>query len=217
MTPDAFEGLRGASFVIGQLGQSLDGRIATPSGKSHYITGPESLTHLHQIRAMVDAVIVGAGTVAADDPQLTVRHVEGVSPVRVVIDPGLRLAPSAKVFQPGGPETLVIAGDGLAQNVGAASVIGLPVENGVVAPQAILDTLRTRSLKRILVEGGASTLSRFLRAGLLDRLHLVTAPIILGSGPTGINLPAIDSPDEALKPLVRTFPLGADILYDCAF
>ena len=217
MKPDVFDGLDGASFVIGQLGQSLDGRIATPSGKSHYITGPESLVHLHRMRALVDAVVVGAGTVAADDPELTVRHVEGASPVRVVIDPTLRLAPSARVFQPGGPETLVIADAGSVETIGAAAVIGLPHERGGLAPQVILDALRARGLKRILVEGGANTLSRFLSAGLLDRLHIVVAPIILGSGPAGIVLPPIDTPDEALRPTVRTVPLGADILYDCAF
>jgi len=91
MAPDVFDALQGTSLVIGQLGQSLDGRIATPSGKSHYITGPESLVHLHRMRAWVDAVIVGAGTVAADNPQLTVRRVEGRNPVRVVIDPSLQI------------------------------------------------------------------------------------------------------------------------------
>ena len=73
--------------VIGQLGQSLDGRIATPTGASKYINGKEALAHLHRIRAKVDAVIVGVGTAIADDPQLTTRHVPGPSPVRVVIDP----------------------------------------------------------------------------------------------------------------------------------
>jgi len=219
MAPDVFDALQGTSLVIGQLGQSLDGRIATPSGKSHYITGPESLVHLHRMRAWVDAVIVGAGTVAADNPQLTVRRVEGRNPVRVVIDPSLRLGADFQVYQPGGPETLVItaATDELPENVGAASVIGLPGENSTLAPQAILDALGARGLHRVLVEGGADTLSRFLNAGLIDRLHIVVAPIILGSGPTGIALPDIDTLDEALKPLVRTYPLGADMLYDCAF
>ena len=79
---------RDQSLCLGQLGQSLDGRIATASGHSHYINGRAALTHLHGLRALVDAVLVGVGTVAADDPRLTVRLVEGPSPARVVIDPG---------------------------------------------------------------------------------------------------------------------------------
>ena len=74
-------------MAIGQLGQSLDGRVATPTGHSHYINGPAGLNHLHRLRALVDAVVVGIGTAVADDPQLTVRRVSGPQPVRVVIDP----------------------------------------------------------------------------------------------------------------------------------
>src|SRR5262245_15144180 len=78
-------------MAVGQLGQSLDGRIATPSGHSHYINGPAGLAHLHRLRALVDAVVIGVGTALADDPQLTVRRVSGPQPVRVVIDPNGRL------------------------------------------------------------------------------------------------------------------------------
>ena len=77
-------------FVVGQIGQSLDGRVATAGGHSHYINGPAGLAHLHRLRAIVDAVVVGVGTALADDPQLTVRHVAGRNPARVVIDPGAR-------------------------------------------------------------------------------------------------------------------------------
>ena len=77
--------------VVGQIGQSLDGRIATSSGHSKYINGPAGLAHLHRLRALVDAVVIGVGTALADDPQLTVRRVAGPHPVRVVIDPRGRL------------------------------------------------------------------------------------------------------------------------------
>ena len=80
--------------VVGQFGQSIDARIATASGHSHYINGAEGLAHLHRLRALVDAVVVGVGTALADDPQLTVRRVAGPNPARVVIDPNGRLAPT---------------------------------------------------------------------------------------------------------------------------
>src|SRR5215210_2131153 len=94
--------------IVGQVGQSLDGRIATTSGHSHYINGPEGLAHLHRLRALVDAVVVGIGTVLADDPQLTVRRVAGPNPARVVIDPGGRLTASARMLALDGVRRVVV-------------------------------------------------------------------------------------------------------------
>ncbi|MEP7283903.1 MAG: RibD family protein, partial [Rubrivivax sp.] len=94
------------AWVIAQLGQSLDGCVATAGGDSYFVTGPQSLTHLHRLRALCDAVIVGAGTVAADDPQLTTRRVPGPQPVRVVLDPRARLDGSARVLRDGVAPTL---------------------------------------------------------------------------------------------------------------
>ena len=82
--------------IVGQCGQSIDARIATASGHSHYINGPEGLAHLHRLRALVDAVVIGAGTAVADDPQLTVRRVEGPHPARAVLDPNGRLLATAR-------------------------------------------------------------------------------------------------------------------------
>ena len=90
-----------ALVVVGQIGQSLDGRIATTTGQSHYINGPAGLAHLHRLRALVDAVVVGVGTALADDPQLTVRRVAGPDPARVVIDPSGRLAPTRATVRRG--------------------------------------------------------------------------------------------------------------------
>src|SRR5579872_273381 len=94
-------------FVLGRLAQSLDGRIATTSGASHWISGHEDIVHTHRLRALFDAVVVGAGTVRADDPQLTTREVEGPSPVRVVLDTDRRLDGRYRVFREG-PETLLL-------------------------------------------------------------------------------------------------------------
>src|SRR6187402_131582 len=98
-------------MVVGQIGQSLDGRIATESGHSKYINGPSGLTHLHRLRALVDAVVIGVGTAVADNPQLTVRRVSGPHPARVVIDPRGRLPPDARLLADDGVRRIVIVGN----------------------------------------------------------------------------------------------------------
>jgi len=95
-------------MTIGHLGQSLDGFIATPSGDSQFVTGDDNIVHLHRMRALSEAVVVGAGTVAADDPQLTVRHVPGANPLRVVFDPGRRLSHTYRVFTDQEADTLYV-------------------------------------------------------------------------------------------------------------
>lgn len=216
--------LRGAlaqAFVIGQIGQSLDGRIATVTGHSHYINGAAALVHLHRLRALVDAVVVGVGTVVADNPQLTVRRVDhraGASqPARVVIDPAGRVPTGAKCFDDDGARRIII---GSAQHTAVRGAEYVRIDGGAggIAPAAILDALSGLGLRRVLVEGGAATLSRFVAAGTLHRLHVMTAPLIIGSGPVGLNLPEIAQLDKALRPAVTTFALpGGDVLFDCAF
>ena len=98
-------------FVIGQIGQTMDGRIATVSGQSKYVNGSAGLTHLHQLRALVDAVVVGVGTVLADNPQLTVRKVNGKSPARVVIDPRARLMTHHVIWQDDGVQKIWVIGN----------------------------------------------------------------------------------------------------------
>ena len=98
--------------VVGQIGQSLDGRIATASGHSKYINGPAGIEHLHRLRALVDIIVVGVGTAIADDPQLTVRQVSGPQPVRAVIDPNGRLGSDARLFADDGVRRLLITVEG---------------------------------------------------------------------------------------------------------
>ncbi len=201
-------------MVVGQIGQSLDGRTATMTGHSHYINGREGLDHLHRLRALVDAVVIGVGTAIADDPLLTVRRVRGPHPVRVIIDPNGRLPACAKVLRDDGIERLVVTReDGPA--LPGIEVIALPVKNGEVSPRAILGRLAQRGLRRILIEGGAGTISRFLEAHCLDRLHVVVAPIILGGGRSGLDLSPIARCEEALRPPTRAHLLGNEVLFDC--
>ena len=205
-----------APYVIAQLGLSLDGRIATESGESRYINGTDALEHLHRIRALTDAVIVGAGTVEADDPQLNVRHCAGSDPARVVIDPNGRISAQAKVWADTGARRIVIGGadelpDGVERLCISGDDDGLPVTT-------IMAQLAGIGLRRVLVEGGADTLGRFLAAGAVDSLHLLYGRVIIGSGKPGLVLPPIDSLDDAARPRTDTHVFDdGDVLVACHF
>ena len=201
--------------LVGQCGQSIDARIATSSGQSHYINGEPGLIHLHRLRALVDAVVIGVGTAIADDPQLTVRRVEGPNPARVVIDPNGRLPAKARVLAADGIRRFVITGAKTPAPHRGVEVVRIPAEDGQLAPGAIIATLAARGFRRILIEGGAETVSRFLAARCLDRLHILVAPIILGAGRASLTLPPIERLDQAMRAPMRAHSLGGDVLLDC--
>jgi diaminohydroxyphosphoribosylaminopyrimidine deaminase / 5-amino-6-(5-phosphoribosylamino)uracil reductase len=213
--------LLGGAFVFGQLGQTLDGRIATQNGASKYINGQDALEHLHRLRADVDAVLVGVGTVVADDPLLTVRRCAGKTPRAVVIDPRRRTPADANSHTAGDTAPLFIRRQGDARAEDEIEVPSLPVngegsDEGSLDPVAIISALCRRGYRRILVEGGATTLSHFINHRAIDRLDILLAPIILGSGVTGLNLTPIFSLDDALRPDVRVSQFSdGDILYEC--
>ncbi|MDQ0512968.1 RibD family protein [Ancylobacter amanitiformis] len=204
-----------STFVIAQLGQSLDGRIATPTGKSRDINGCSGLDHLHRLRAMVDVVVVGVGTVLADDPQLTTRRVPGRSPVRAVIDRTGRSPRDSKWLQADGCHRIVFS-ENAAGWPDEVERICTGDDPDLFEPTRLLAALTARGHRTILVEGGASTISRFIDAGLVDRLHVCLAPIILGSGRPGLDLRPIDELDDALRPRAHVYLLDdGNILYDC--
>jgi riboflavin-specific deaminase-like protein len=203
------------SLVIAQLGQSLDGRIATPTGESKYINGPIALDFLHHLRARVDAVVVGVSTVIADDPLLTVRRAPGRSPARIVIDPNGRMPGNAKCLSCDAAPTYVIRHT---ENCDASPcpVIELSASADSLDPHAIVAALAARGMRRLLIEGGATTISRFIAAGAVDRLYVLVAPMLLGSGRPGLELPPIDQLTEALRPRTRNYSLdGGDVLFEC--
>jgi diaminohydroxyphosphoribosylaminopyrimidine deaminase / 5-amino-6-(5-phosphoribosylamino)uracil reductase len=202
--------------VVGQFGQSIDARIATAGGDSHYINGAAGLAHLHRLRALVDAVVVGVGTALADDPQLTVRRVAGPSPARVVIDPNGRLPPTARLLAPDGARSVVLTSKRTPiDHAEGVEIVRLSARGGHIAPAGILAALKACGFRRILIEGGGNTVSRFLAAGCLDRLHVVIAPIIIGSGPSSVTLPPIARLERALRAPMRTHVLGGEVLLDC--
>ncbi|QCI63659.1 RibD family protein [Phreatobacter stygius] len=203
-------------FVVAQLGQSLDGRIATLTGHSKYINRSAALDHLHRLRAHVDAVVVGVGTVIADDPLLTVRRVPGRSPARVVIDAGGRLPPDAKCLVDDGVRRIVLRAEPQAVPDGVEQLLVKRLSPTALSPHSIVETLFDAGLKRILIEGGARTVSIFLEHRAVDRLHVLVAPMIIGSGVPGIELPPISVVDDALRPVTRVHQLpDGDVLFDC--
>lgn len=212
----ALAGSRGR-FVLAQVGQSLDGRVATPTGDARDISGPEGLRHLHRCRALMDAVIVGSSTVAMDNPRLSVREVTGPDPVRVVIDCRGALDGTQRLFSDGGAPVIVFQStDAPRRAYGEAEVIRLPAGADGLDAAAILDVLAERGLDHVLVEGGARTIARFVERGMVDRLHVTVSPLIIGSGPTGLVLPPIDRLSSALRPPVEVYGLEGDVLFDCA-
>lgn len=209
----------GEDFAIGHLAQSLDGRIATLSGASHWISGEEDLCHTHRLRALADAVLVGADTILHDDPLLTVRRCTGDNPVRVIIDPNRKLKPHHHVFTDSAAPTFLIVADDCPGGVslGTAEVLRLPRVDGIIPPATIRRALAARGLHWLFIEGGGVTVSHFLHAGCLDRLQLTIAPVILGSGRASLTLPDIERPGLGLRPTVRRVSLGQDVLFECIF
>ena len=208
-------------FVVAQLGQSLDGRIATPSGESQWINGEAALVHVHRIRAAVDAVIVGVGTVVADDPMLNVRRVPGRHPARVVIDPSGRLPATARCLADDGCRRIVVRATGeVAATAGrlpaGVEVVAIERRGTALASSDVLAALWRAGLRSFLVEGGAATVSRFLDDRAVDRLHMLVAPVILGSGKPGLSLAPIARLAQALRPAAHVHVLAdGDVLFDC--
>src|SRR5437867_4300244 len=168
-------------LTVGHLGQSLDGFIATHSGESRWVTGQENVLHSHRLRALCDAVVVGAGTVAADDPQLTTRLVPGPNPLRVILDPGRRLSTSHRVFSDAEADSIYVCAQSLVRpgerTFGRAVVVGVAdVAAGGIDITEVGRLLRARGCARVFVEGGGVTVSTFLEANLLDRHHVPRAP-----------------------------------------
>jgi diaminohydroxyphosphoribosylaminopyrimidine deaminase/5-amino-6-(5-phosphoribosylamino)uracil reductase len=179
----------GRPWVVLKLAASLDGRTAAADGTSQWITGPLARADAHRLRAESDAVLVGAGTVRADDPALTVRHAEGRDPLRVV----LGTAPEGARIRP----ALELTGD-----------LG-----------AVLDDLGSRGVVQLLVEGGAGVAHDFQRAGLVDRYVLYLAPVLFGGDDgrpifAGPGAPSID--DVWRGRILSVEPLGPDLRIELA-
>jgi diaminohydroxyphosphoribosylaminopyrimidine deaminase / 5-amino-6-(5-phosphoribosylamino)uracil reductase len=170
--------LTGRPFVAAKFAMSLDGKIATRSGESRWITGEEARADGHRLRHSHDAILVGVNTVIADDPELTARidgH-DSRQPLRVVLDSQLRIRQSARIV---GANTLIATTK--AGRVGGAEVLRLPAAaDGRVNLPALLDELGQRGILSLLVEGGAEVHASFFAEGLVDKVHVYVAPRMIG-------------------------------------
>jgi 3,4-dihydroxy 2-butanone 4-phosphate synthase/GTP cyclohydrolase II len=179
-------------YVVLKYAQTLDGRIATATGDSRWISGEEERCVSHTLRAASDAVLVGVGTVLRDDPRLTVRLVPGTSPLRVVLDSTLR-TPSTALVLHGDSVTVMLTTERAAQSdrerLGAlgASIRVLPAGPAGIDLPTALRLLRELGVRTLLVEGGARVITSLLAARLVDRLVVGTAPKIIGAGTEAVG------------------------------
>ena len=208
----------GRSFVAGHLTQTLDGRIACENGQSQWIGNQADLHHSHRMRALLEGVIVGATTAIHDNPQLTVRHVSGPDPRRVVISGRGRVFTAAdqlNLMQAPGCEVFV--GKSSARTVAESSVVvhGVEADDNRMDPQVVLSKLRERNLHSFYLEGGSGILSSFLQAGCVDLLQVHIASIVLGSGLTGLKLPEVDHVDKGRKLHMDHAILDGHVLLMC--
>jgi 5-amino-6-(5-phosphoribosylamino)uracil reductase/diaminohydroxyphosphoribosylaminopyrimidine deaminase/5-amino-6-(5-phosphoribosylamino)uracil reductase len=217
--------MRGAAhdlpWVTIKYAQTLDGRIATRSGESQWISSADSLVYAHELRACHDAILVGVGTVLRDNPRLTVRLVEGANPLRVVVDSRLRTPLDKALLDP--PTEALFAATTAADPARRAAlealgaqVLILPAQaDGRVDLPALLAALVARGVRSVLVEGGAEMITALLRQRLAHRLVVCVAPKVLGMGVEGVGDLDISRLDDALTFRDARFWLcGADVLFE---
>jgi 5-amino-6-(5-phosphoribosylamino)uracil reductase/diaminohydroxyphosphoribosylaminopyrimidine deaminase/5-amino-6-(5-phosphoribosylamino)uracil reductase len=219
--PSAGEEAPTRPSVTVSYAQTLDGRVATATGESRWISCPDSLRFAHEMRAANDAVLVGAGTVCNDDPLLTVRHVSGPSPLRVVVDSTLRTPPDAAVLADGAAAGTVLsvtdrAPEERCENARSlgATIMKLPSGlDGRVDLAALLGKLVATGIGSVMVEGGATLITSFFRAGLVDRLAVCVAPKILGEGIEAIGDLGIRDLSQSLTLAEAAVePYGVDLI-----
>ena len=194
-------------FVILKLAQTLDGRIASSSGDSKWISGPQSLKLAHRLRACSDAVLVGMGTVRADNPSLTVRHVKGRNPYRIVISRSMKFPRGTNLLEANDDRRTIIAApadkiERFGRSRRANGAICWSVATGRDGQPDLSDFLARAydfGLQSILVEGGAELATSFIKAGLVDKMYIITAPILLGRGIDAIGELKTKSLTEAIK------------------
>ena len=200
-------------FFIAQLGQSLDGKIALFNGNSHYINSTKSILYLHALRCICDGLLVGVNTVIKDNPLLTTRNMKGSSPMRIIIDPSLKLTNRLNIFKDGN-KNIVFTQKDSNKKLNNTTIFKLPKKNFT---KSVHQKIINLNFNYILVEGGATTISNFLEQELLDIMQFIIAPIIIGSGIDSIKLKSISSLKHALRPKSHLYKLGDEMIASLEF
>lgn len=213
----------GKPFVTLKYAQTADGRIATATGHSRWISSPASLKYAHRLRSSHDAILVGIGTVMQDDPELTVRLVRGRNPLRVVVDPSLKIPTDARVLKDQDKAGTIIIAVSAADEKKINYIRKMGVEiicvdadaEGRVNIEKLLSVLGERGISSLLVEGGASIITTFIRNRLADRLLIVVAPKIVGKGIEAIGDLGIKCMEDArLISRTRFYRKGSDLIIE---
>jgi len=207
-------------FVILKVAMSVDGKIATSTGDSKYITSKEARTYVHQLRSDVDAVMIGLNTLLRDNPELTPRLVKGKDPMKIVVDSSLKIPKSCNLMKD--PAKLIIATTSKApknavkklQQKGI-NVIVTKSKNGMVELQDLMKQLGKHEITSVMIEGGSQLNSSAIKEGIVDRVLIFTAPKIIGNGIGAIGSLGIKKINNAINlknPLTRK--IGKDLLIE---
>ncbi len=193
----------GLPLVTIKYAQSLDGRIATRTGHSQWISSPDSLKLAHKLRASHDAIMVGANTANIDDPQLTVRHLKGRNPVRLVITKSGKLKKNLRFLQENTAPTLIITSKTGEQNIRKyvnehVDYLTVPLKGDSFDLRKLLNKLASRCITSILIEGGAGLITSFIKQKMADKIVIISAPIFIGDGLNAIGDLGIKKLDTAI-------------------
>ena len=205
--------LKNNNNFIGQIGQSLDGKIALNNGSSHYINEKESITYLHCLRSISDGVLVGVNTIIKDNPLLTTRKIKGPNPIRLIIDPTLKLTNKYKIFKDDN-KNIIFTNSSKEKKFINTTIVKFPKKNFT---QNIYDYLEKTSLQTILIEGGPTTLSHFIELKLLNYMQFIISPTIIGSGIDSVRLKPISNLKNALRAKNTICKLGKEIIVTLDF
>lgn len=196
------------TYAISHFAQSLDGKIATSSGQSKWISNWENLLHAHRMRALCDGILIGGNTLQRDKPKLTVRHVQGNNPVKIIL--GSNDYDFSSILQNEGKVIWINNHHFTANANKNVKQLSLRGHKGLISPEQILSSLYNLGIYSIYIEGGAFTTSHFLTANALDEVQVYIAPEIFGSGISSFSLSAIDSTSHAIQFSKREFMLMGD-------
>ena len=205
--------LKNNSNFIGQIGQSLDGKIALNNGNSHYINERESIIYLHCLRSISDGVLVGVNTIIKDDPFLTTRKIMGANPIRLIIDPSLKLTNKYNIFKDNN-KNIIFTNSSKRKKLNNTTILKFPKKNFTLS---ISKYLRTTSLKTILIEGGPTTLSHFIEHKLINYMQFIISPTIIGSGIDSLKLKPITNLKNAIRVKNTINKLGKEIIVTLDF